>query len=232
MLSGCGSSVTLSEKEDAMIAEYLSKVVLEKDKRYDQELQDYDYYENAIKASKEKEENNVQQLVGTSNNSDGNLSIAQTESQTESQVETQPTEHKSTVSLNEGYGKKSFKVSYQAAKYYESYPSREGNPYFVIEKQDGYELCVVTFKINNTTKKDSKFNLISSNVKYSLTIGETTYRPLLTLLENDMQFFNQSVKAQSSKQGGVVFRIPAHEKGSKATLEVSCGSKTAVETIK
>lgn len=216
MLGGCTNSVEFTDEEVDMFAEYISKEVLERDKHYDQEL-----IELATDPEEEVEadEDDDQQHTTNSNQS------------TDNKDNTSNQNEKEFVSINDILGTSSVEVSYHSSKKYESYPEG-GNNYFVITSNQGYQLLVVTFNLKNTTDKEVSYSMLESEIDYNLILEDgSDYKPLLTLLVDDMQFVNKMIPANKKQQGVLVFRIPDSKVSQSGVLKVVDGTKKASLTI-
>lgn len=219
MLGGCSKTIELTDEETDMFAEYISKEVLERDKYYDQELLAQEYNED-------EEEEDEKESTTSASASQGATNVGYVSSQTSTPK--QLTE--STVDAI--LGTSSVSVSYDSAKVYDSYPEG-GNNYFVISSSNGYQLLVVTFDLKNTSKKDTTYSMLSSDVSYTLTMENgSTYKPLLTLLVDDLQFVDKVISTNKTEEGVLVFRISENEVKSKGTLQIVSDTKSTTLEIK
>lgn len=217
MFTGCSKQVELTDQETSMFAEYISKEVLACDKNYDQEL---------IAPEYDKDEEEEKQSVATTSKEQ---SVSNTEKVSTTTSEKSQSE---IATVNEVLGTSSISVSYQSAKVYDSYPEK-GSNYFVINSTDGHKLLVITFALENTTKQDRAYNMLTESVTYSLTMENgSKYSPLLTLLVDDMQFVNKVISGDKTEKGLLVFRISEKEVKSKGTLQIDNGKQSATLEIK
>ena len=217
MFSGCSKTIELTDEETDMFAEYISKEVLACDKNYDQELLTQEYK----KDKEEKKQNNNVTSTGQSITNTDNVSTT-----------TSKKDQYKASTVNEVLGTSSISVSYQSAKVYDNFPEK-GSNYFVINSTNGYKLLVITFALENTTKKDRTYNMLTKSVNYKLTLENgSEYSPLLTLLLEDIQFMNKVIPGNKTENGLLVFRISEKEVKSEGTLQIVRGTQSATLEIK
>lgn len=216
--AGCSNRIELTDDETDMLAEYISKEVLKRDKYYDQDLFEP---ENDLEDEDEEEVTKPNQSVVTqSNQTATNVGYVNPSKEEYNQV-----------TVNDILGTSSVSVSYKSAKVYDSYPT-EGNSYFVIESSKGHKLIAVTFTLKNNTAKDVTYSMLTTNVNYKLIMEKgSSYSPLLTLLVDDLQFVNKVIPASSAQEGVLVFRVAEDEVKSNATLEIVCGKQSTTLEI-
>lgn len=221
LLGGCSNSVNLTDEETAMLAEYISKEVLERDKYYTASLEEVEY----------EEDEEVEETESTSNDSKNDTTTNQNVTNV-GYVSNQKTETTLVESsVDELLSTSTVSVSFNSSKVYDSYPNAENN-YFVISANNGCKLLVVTFDLKNTTKKETVYSMLKSDIDFKLTMENgSTYNPLLTLLVDDLQFVNKTVSAKSTEQGVLVFRIAEKEAKLGGTLTMETSSKSASVTI-
>ena len=107
---------------------------------------------------------------------------------------------------------KDFDIKYKEYKLYKNYPEDISNTYFSLTPREGNQLLVVSFDAGNTSKDTKSLNLIKTGIRFELKVNqEKTYVPLLTLLENDLQYINIPVEGQKTEEVILVFEIPKEE---------------------
>ena len=111
--------------------------------------------------------------------------------------------------ISEVMGITDFDIQYIDYKVVAVYPEDTQDEYFSIYPDEGNELLVVSFEIKNMTDGDQLFDMHNMDVGYQLDINVgKIYKPLLTLLDNDLQFVNNTVKGQEKKNTVLVFEVP------------------------
>lgn len=232
-LTACDVGNTgLSEGELKQVAEYAAKLVLKHTRNYEPTLQEeLEVKENpgVIKenfdvAGKESASSSDIASSSTDNKAASAENKDDNEEDNSSVINETNGEDDTAATLNDVYGTDGFEVVYGGAGEYSRYPKNEG--YFSLVAADGMKLYVVEFSIRNKTSKSKKFSQ-RDGVVYNLTFdGETYYKPNLTLLENDMQSLNISIRGNKSSKGVVVFNVPKNKDKNKAKLKVEKGSKS------
>ncbi len=215
LLSGCVKETNLTEKQSNAAAEYMAGLLLKYDRNYDQKLVDMEEltdtetnFVTAVPTPTVKPQNTKDDPdLGSTDNKQDNYTLA------------------------EVIGNKDFTIDYKNYKFTNTYPENTEETYFTLIPRNGYQLLVVSFDIKNITEKVRTFNLNEDNIAYKLyTNSDTIYKPLLTLLENDMQYINVKIGAGKSKAILLVFEIKKNTDTSKVNLVISKDKKS--ETIK
>ena len=232
-LTACNVGDTgLSEGELKQVAEYAAKLVLRHTRNYEPSLQE----ELEVKENPGAVKENFDAVDKTdsdiSNASGSSIANDLSEDKEEEGNKDKPSDiinetngDSDTVAvLNDVYDEKGFEVVYGGAGEYSRYPKNEG--YFSLVAADNMKLYVVEFSIRNKTSKSKKFSQ-GDDVAYNLTFdGNNSYKPSLTLLENDMQSIDATIGGGKSFKGVVVFNIPMSEDKNKAKLKVVKGTKS------
>lgn len=214
MLAGCGSSkrVELTDEQNDMVAEYIAGALLRYDMRYEEKLI-YDSLEPVeepdISPGPQPE---VTQIPEADN--------------VPEQPEVSDTTEAGYSSLNDIFSKEGISLSYKKSSFHNSYPE-EKNDYFVIEPSVSNKLLVVEFKLENTSPEKKKIDLSAAGIKYSLTLGENSYKPLLTALPNDLRYLNTDLGGGKSKTVIVVFEVEKNADLSGGQLLLTRDSMTA-----
>ena len=226
MFGGCSKGIELTEEETDMFAEYISKEVLERDKYYDQALivpkesldpEGTDRKEDTKKEDTKKPVNSVV----TDKEQNGATLLP---------TDTKVTQEKPVGTLDDLLSTDSIDVSYASKKVYSEY-SEANNDYFVIHSPKGTKLVVVKFKLKNKTDKATTFSMLKKSVDYKLEMETgSVYSPLLTLLENDLQFFDKKISSNDTDYAVLVFRVKEQETKTNGILHIQNGTmKTSVE---
>lgn len=223
LLTACsGDTVHLSEEEDGAITEYMAGTLLKYNKGYNEKL--------LYPLEEELQEDDVDEDEDSQENH-------HTESpQPEEPDEKQPTNNENTgknVSLTNIYHESDFEISYQGYNLYEDYPDEFSTSFFTLETEEKEKLLVIEFSVKNLTKEEKKINLIQKGIRYQLEMnGSTTYKPMITLLMNDLQYLDISMKGKQKEKAVLVFGVKEDTKVNHLELKVSGGNKTAVVKMK
>nr|WP_308742551.1 hypothetical protein [uncultured Anaerocolumna sp.] len=214
MLTGCMQTVDMTGQESNMIAESMAGILLKYDKTYEGDLI---YQESkdlrAEIESKEKKSKDLEVTTLTTGGQKANK--GKNKSNSDDMVTSGKKAGKTSgktgksYNLNETIGNKDFKVSFQKYETSKSYHGNISNQAFSIDASDKNQLLIAYFDITNLTKTSQNFNLINSGLEYHLQVDkETTYKPLITLLVNDIQYINLDFAAKETKEAVILFEIP------------------------
>lgn len=225
---GCAKQDVLTDKETKMIAQYVSDVVLKRDRNYDQALLDYSYYEKAMVEEENSEDitqPKVQQVVDKK-------PVAAKEKTVTDDTKT-PKKKEANAKINEIIPIAPLDIEYASYKMYQTYPDKKTQDYFTMNAREGYQLMVVNFRIKNSTQNAHKVNLLKDEIQYQLDINTgTVYKPLMTLLVDDLQFMNTKIGAKQTENAHLVFEVPTDTKISDANLFVIKDDKVSILTMK
>ncbi|HHX79021.1 MAG TPA: hypothetical protein GX695_04645 [Acholeplasmataceae bacterium] len=212
MLTGCDNSLSYSENDENMISEYIANKLL----KYNDESYDGWYFVN-------DDTNDI-------NENDDEFSELEVEDNSENSFD--PTEkdpvindeqdlkNKDLLSLDTFKINKNLIIKYKGCKSYDIYPEKD-ETYFSLKPRDDHKLLVLDFTIKNESSKKIKLNLTKTNYKYKLFInGEMKLKPLLTLLENDLQYLNMDISANKSAEVILIFEVKSNIEADDMILEV------------
>lgn len=228
-LTGCSGGNNVSDKNNNIIADYMASLVLKYDRSYDDKLMDSTVIASAASHSGEiNEENHIPKKP-----EDTSKAINKTEDDkkytdsTKGSVET--TEYEE---LNKVMGYDKFNIEYENYRLYDSFPNGKAKDYFTLEAGKNKKLCVMQFNIENKASKDKKFDLLNKEIKYELVTDTRSYKPLITLLVNDLQFIDVNIKSGKSRTGYLVFEIPKDIKLENGKLIASKNSNQSLVVLK
>jgi hypothetical protein len=217
LVTGCSSVPDLSDVHRDMEAEYMAGILL----KYDKNNQDMLDYDRSVLEPTPTPVPTQQPAASKAPSSDTTSETGgSTDSQTTS-VETVDAD----VILSKG-GIRVRQEQYQLKKSYDS-------SYSTITAREGKKLFVVKFLVKNTSGATKKVNLMKRNLTYSLEIdGASAGSPLMTILENDLQYMNSSLEGGKSKEEVLIFEVSSSTKVQNAVLNITEGTKTAQMTLK
>lgn len=214
MMTGCSSSkkIELTKEQNDMVAEYIAGALLRYDMRYEEEL---------IYTSEGLEEETEPVL---------SPQPEMTQTPETEKVPEQPAgkdaEQVTYSSLDDIFSQEGITISYKESNFYDSYP-KESTGYFVIEPKASHKLLVIELKMKNGSSKEKKIDLSAAGITYDLTLGEKSYKPLLTALPNDLRYLDASIEAGKAKNAVIVFEVEKEAKLEKGKLLITRDSKTA-----
>ena len=235
-LTGCMKKYELTEQQSNVAAEYMAGILLQQDKDYQQKLTPMEDLGQA-EASTGRE--NITPAPASVVNGDGTtakpmISDSGSTGGKPGTVDNDGTVVKPTVNgtLSEVIGEKNIEAEYTGCKICDTYPE-DTDSYFSLTPREGNQLLVATFTVKNLSDKEVKLDLSNSNVVYQLDLNSgTTYKPLLTLLENDLQYINVSIGAGKTEKALLVFETSKKPNGSDVNLIASKGDKFNTIDIK
>lgn len=222
-MTGCMQRSVVADNQNEMVAEYMAGILLKNDKSYKKNLIPQEKVERKVTeevtASNQIPEN--EKNTGT-NNTDAVKSIDNSKSGIVRNA-----------SLSEVIGTKDFDIKYTGYFLCNSYPEDTSKSYFSVPARQGNQLLVTTFTIENKTSKEKKLELSSSKVNYQLDINiGIMYKPLLTLLENDLQYMDIKLKSGKKQNVLLIFEVSKDIDMSNINLIVSKGGKTEIIEVK
>ncbi len=219
LFTGCMKEYPLTEEETDIVAEYMAGLLLAKDKNYSLSLLSYDEVkELSNQATTNTKEEPIEE-TDKDNVIDNKDNVLENESEINSLDKTN--------SLSEVIGNKNFEIQFTGYKLADTYPEDETNRVFSIDPRKGNQLLIVNFTLENLNNKDMTIDLSKEKIQYQLKInGENIYKPLLVLLENNLQYINMKIAANSKIPTVLIFELEKDTDLSKISLLVSNNSKS------
>lgn len=258
MLTGCVQLVTMSDEESNMIAEYMAGTYLQQTDYAEnlvypnEEVTDsQDSNEdnttavipaktpatNADKSITNTEEKTLEVNVidsglenNTVSNSDQNTSSDKESNSNETNSASNETDTKE-LSINDVFNYKNFHIKYSNYKVLDSYQSKINGSYFNLEPTAGDRLLVANFIIKNISKRSQNFNLIGKDIQYILSDSSKEFLPMLTLLNEDLQYIDVTINPGKTYNAVIVYEVPKNIDKAKLSLSVLKNSKTANITM-
>lgn len=221
-LTGCVEKYKATDEQSDAIAEYMASLLLDNDKHYDQALvpEDVLYNDSSDTSEDTDTQNNNVTQAPTPTQASGETS-SETEDGDTSQSGNNSTPK---LSISEVIGQDNFQIDYKSYKLTDQYKSE----YFVLNPRDGYHLMVISFRIKNISDDKQVLNLTKAGIEYEITgISGTKYSPLLTLLENDLQYINIEINSGKTKSGVLIFQVPDETEILGRNLDITNQDKTA-----
>jgi hypothetical protein len=231
MLTGCSQLVDLTDKESDVLAEYMAGTILKHSGNYEEALI---YPENA-ETIEDKDTLDTKNVVAVSDSkSNADHTVSQT-TQYSGDTQNLPVKSQniSAVSLTDMFKNilnNNFRVTYKNCKVYDTY--MDDNRLFAIVPSKGNKIAVIYFSVKNVTKKSQKLALMNYDISYQLTDQDSNvYYPMMTLLDNDIQYLNEKIDAGKSRNAVVLFELPKNTDVSKLNLTLTYEDKISVIDI-
>ncbi len=220
ILSGCskGDFIELSEDESNAIAQYSAYLLLKYDNNKVDDMRLLDKQEVIDIREKEKEEA-APTAVPTeepepvvTDTPEPEITDVPEDSTENTETLPIPTEAVTSTcsSISEVMECKDFSVNYSSINIYDSYKSE--NEAFALTAPKGKKLCIVDFSIENLLEEDKVFNSTDYKVNYKLVCENgKSHSSEISLLANDLLYYNSVIKKGSSVTASVVFYVEPEE---------------------
>lgn len=217
-LNGCVKEYNITEEQSNEVAEYMSALILDNDDDYDQSLTPM------TEIAEESSEDEI--ITGTpvpSVTPDGVSNLNNDKEDAKDQIE---------YTLSEVIGAKDLDIQYKGYKLAETYPEEVDKTYFSIDAREGYQLLVAKFSVKNNSDSEERLNLSKSDIQFMLDVNDgNAYKPQFTLLENDLQYVDITIKSGKTKEVLLVYEIKTDEI-SNISLVASKDEKSNIIEIK
>lgn len=226
ILTGCMKEYPLTDAQTDIVAEYMAGRLLENDKKYSPSLISYKEildYEN-IPSEEEPKPTQIPELDVDEDNNDINNTDEDSSMDTSDDIN---------YTLSEVVGDPSFDIQYTGYMLAYTYPDSESSLVFSLDARKGYQLLIANFSIENLTDSNRDIDLMNAQIQYHLDINVgTVYKPLLALLENDMQYIDVNVKAGEKIPAVLIFEVSKDIDISDINLIISRDNKSEIIDIK
>ncbi len=232
LLTGCAQLTELSDKQSDVIAEYMAGSVLRYTDNYMEGLIYPD--ENANKKTADKNTSSATAAdtakdTGSdvnnneTNSSSQNENVSDKDASVKDNSTANTAKEPSSLTYQEFYkilSNNNYQVKYSGYKFYDSYAQR--NDYFTLQPSSGSKLLVVSFKVSNIAKKAVTLDLGQLHIGYKLHLANgKTYKPMVTLLDTDLNYIDYTLKSGKSDVAVLVFDVPENVNKSGLALSIS-----------
>jgi NOL1/NOP2/fmu family ribosome biogenesis protein len=227
VLTGCIQKYNITEQQSDAVAEYMAGRVLKSDVNYDQEmiLVD-DLQDDTVPEAIITEAPAPTEAVEKSDQQKDTNSTLDNDAEKASETSKE-------YALSEVIGNKNFDIQYKDYKTADFYPDDQQETYFRVDPRDGYQLLVTSFTVKNISDKKRTLDISEKEITYQLDINVgTVCEPILTLLENDLHYFDMSIGGGKSVTAQLVFEIPKDLDIANMNLIVTNNGKSKIIEIK
>lgn len=222
LLTGCGTDVPdLSRIDNSKTAEYMAGNLLKKDKNHDYGL-DYDHAildatpVPTVEPTDAPKKEQKGEKTDITDNKEGSK---------ESEEPAGPAISEAPVT--EVLGMKDTSISLVSSAVRDTL----GDEYTYYKANDGKKLVVLYFRIKNASAKDQKVDF--SGASYTLNNDEQAVaKPLHTIQEGDLQYFNKSISPEKSNQGLLAFEVDKGQSTDGLKLVIQKDQKKATIELK
>lgn len=228
LLTGCkAATVNTNEQQLKLVSEYAAGLLLKYDKKSDSMLQ----YES-IKPTKVPEEENRNETVQPTVEPTKVPEQTPNQSKHPNDTTKQPEDEKKKVTLTEIWNQEGIKVTYKGAVLQAEYPNHAKNNYVILKAEEGMKYCIVEFEFHNGLEKSTTISSQGNSIQYTLEHQKNSYHAKLTMLVNDIHFWNSKLDAGETKNAIAVFVVPDQINLSETVLKVTRGEEAATVVIK
>lgn len=232
MLTGCTKVPDLSRVDNDIAAQYMADALLQYDTHYEDALE----YDHSLLNSTPTPEPTVAPATPTPDTPADGTNGASTEGTSENGASTDggaSTEGGETVltsvPLCDLFGLSGIEIKGNSYSVKKSY----GTDYSVCIPKKGNKLLIAHFVIANNTASAKKINLKKKKVEAQLVInGQSMGGPLLTIVDGDLQYFNEKIGAGKKKQGVLLFEIDKSVKVSDVKIQFIKGNSEATVSVR
>lgn len=248
LLNGCMKQYQPSEELTDMLAEYIAGTVLKYDKNYGATILSSnitakvnEYVSNLMyEDSKENDLNDKVDKEKTDDKSDDKGAV---DKMTDTTANSKSSRGKSSLNggtketievkaLNDLYNIEGLEFSYKGYEFFKEYP-KKADSYFNLSHKDGNQFLVVSFSIHNASNEKKELNLSTSDIQYAVDINKgTTYKPIMTLLEEDIHFINQVIASGEEITALLIFEVPKDAVVNSLRLNITQGNKSTIINLK
>ena len=225
-LTGCIKHYEYTEEDADLFAEYMAGLLLSYDRDYAPTLISYDEIKD-YRELPEQEDVVRQTPIATPTpaptpTSGGNINPSNNMGDNDSGG-------KDKYTINDIIAADGFDIQYEGFKLQSAYPENFMEEYFSITPKEGNQLLIVKFFIKNITGKDKTIDFLVADVTYQLNTNDRqSYKPMLTLLENDLQHMKLSIEAEEVGEALLIFEVAKGLDMNEAKLVVSKGDKSNI----
>lgn len=214
-LTGCATSIRLTENENNIVAEYLAGVLLSQQRSYDQAL-----IEPSPSPTPAPTLTPTPSKDGkpTQHSSQGNASGNQSSSNVQANAD-----------FTEVIGIKNLTIEYTGYDMVSSF----SDEYFSLDASKNKQLMVIKFDVKNSSKNAIKLQLSDAEIQYQLDINTgIIVKPQLTFMLNDLRYIDLEIGGKESKETIIIFEVPKKQEIKTANLIISKEEKTAIIKLK
>lgn len=219
--AGCG--VELNDKQTGEVAEYAAGLIVKYDKDYNESLIYPEVTPSPIPTL-------VPKRTYTPTATPSSVRATDSTGKTPSGSNDTPTEGVE-CTLEQVLGVKQVTVSCKGAKLVDEY-AEKGNDYYRVYPSKGRKLAVVSLQIKNTSDTVRRVYLAELGISYKLKLTDGIIcNAQLTVVSNDLNYLNTSIKAKKKKTAVLIFEVPEKATLKGAELEAVSGERKAVVSV-
>lgn len=212
LLAGCNDVKDLTDDETKLIAEYAADLLLKYDGEYVDRIVEGDKAAQEMTEETSTEQEDTEELT--------------TEEQSEDDTEGSTSAEEPTVGSESDIAKiagiEGASVSLKDYQIVDRYPeTKEEDTLVDVEAEDGYQLLVIRFKVQNTTEDVVNVSLIDKQLDYHIVCnGVDAAKPMLTILMNDLETLEAAVQPGEEQEAVLLFQISDNMKEQLESIDL------------
>jgi hypothetical protein len=224
VLTGCNDVIDLSDEQSTLIAEYAAELLLKHDVDYE------DRVDEGEKALEDLDEQTTEEQLSGDNVTEEATTEALPEDESSLQSDSSSAEEGESTEQILGTesdiakiaGVQGASITYKDYLVTDQYPATgEEEQYLNLEASEGYQLLVVRFQVTNVTEDMVDVSMIDKDVDYRIVCnGSKAAKPMLTILMEDLNNLETSVKPGEEQEAVLVFQVSDTMKDALDTIEL------------
>lgn len=202
-LTGCEDTTSLTEEQNALIAEYAANEVLQNNPDYEERL---DKPKDASADASGNPESTTQEQSTEELTTEAPLDSTLPTPAEDTAID-DASQAEAAMNLSDLYSSYKLEVRYTGYKLTDSYEDSDDKS-LAVEPTNGGKLLVVKLGIKNTADGKNDVDLLDAGYQYSLETPTGSYTSLLTLANSDFSVYQKSFKKNADKTAVLLFEVP------------------------
>lgn len=226
MLAGCGNAIPdMTDEQLQAVGEYTALLLLSHDVNYKSRLVDVETLEVSQPSQPSQE---ILPVETPEPENTGMDPVEQTPVVDLTGGQREP--EKNNIKLEEAMGlPERMVLSYTGYEILARYPNEASDEYFTIDADEGNQLLVLHFTLQNQGEGTETANTINRNLLTDVSVNGISTHSLSTLLENDLTLFREDLNPAESREVVILAEYEAESLRDVASVEINVknGDKNA-----
>lgn len=222
-LCACKNEVSLSDEQNALIAEYAADLLLKYDKNYQERLNESDTTTEMSTTEEESLQQTTTETLSQDISTENNDTVDTTETISDEQndssngsdvtnvedITVPPVDTGNEYDIAKIIGLDGMSITYDKCLFVDRYPALDSNGSFIyLEAKEGSKLIVTKFNVSNSTSDSIRTNLLDEEIDYRIVMNRSkAAKPMLTILMDDLGTYDSIVPANTEQSAVLVFQI-------------------------
>lgn len=223
MLTGCGNAIPdMTDEQLQAVGEYTALLLLTHDVNYKSRLVDVE----TLEVSQPSQE--ILPVETPEPENTGMDPVEQTPVVDRTEEQREPEQNN--IKLEEAMGlPEQMVLSYTGYEILARYPDEASDEYFTIDADEGNQLLVLHFTLQNQGEGTETANTINRNLLTDVSVNGISTHSLSTLLENDLTLFREDLHPAESREVVILAEYEAESLRDVASVEINVknGNKNA-----